>query len=222
MRIRSAGHGMVWRGPARLGKARQGYVRRGKRLSERRGEARYGSARCGSARRGVAGRGKATLREMKMKTVIATVEGVSPYSQSKSYEVDKLQGEGPDDYERRTWRNRLHVNDKGQVFIPPMGYKNALAETAKFLSISIPGKGKSTYTKHFEAGVLAVEPAYLGVEGKDVQCERLFVPSDGRPGGGKRVYKYFPVIPADNISGSAVSGRKIADFMGGIRSRISR
>jgi len=133
---------------------------------------------------------------MKMKTVIATVEGVSPYSQSKSYEVDKLQGEGPDDYERRTWRNRLHVNDKGQVFIPPMGYKNALAETAKFLSISIPGKGKSTYTKHFEAGVLAVEPAYLGVEGKDVQCERLFVPSDGRPGGGKRVYKYFPVIPA--------------------------
>lgn len=131
-----------------------------------------------------------------MKTVIATVEGVSPYSQSKSYEVDKLQGEGPDDYERRTWRHRMHVDPQGIVFIPPMAYKNALAEAAKFLSIGVPGKGKSTYTKHFEAGVLAFEPATLGVHVDDVQCERLFVPSDGRPGGGKRVYRYFPVIPA--------------------------
>ena len=129
-----------------------------------------------------------------MKTVIASVEGVSPYSQGRAYEVEKLQGEGPDDYERRTWRNRLHVDAAGQVFIPPMSYKNALAEAAKFLSIGIPGKGKSTYTKHFEAGVLAVEPAPLGIRAEDVECERLFVPADGRPGGGKRVHKYFPII----------------------------
>lgn len=131
-----------------------------------------------------------------MKTIIASIEGISPYSQSRSYEVDKLQGEGPDDFERRTWRNRLHVDDKGFVFIPPMAFKNALAETAKFLSIPIPGKGKATYTKHFEAGVLAVEPAKLAIKADDVQCERLFVPADGRRGGGKRVHKYFPVIPA--------------------------
>lgn len=131
-----------------------------------------------------------------MKTVIASVEGVSPYSQSKSYETDKLQGEGFDDYERRTWRNRMHVNQRGEVFIPPMSYKNALAETAKFLSIGIPGKGKSTYTKHFEAGILAVEPAPLGILASEVGYERVFVPADGRPGGGKRVHKMFPFIPA--------------------------
>jgi hypothetical protein len=130
-----------------------------------------------------------------MKTVIATVEGVSPYSQSRSYDVDHLQGEGFEDYEKRTWPNRMHVDPQGQVFIPPMAYKNALAETAKFLSLGIPGKGKSTYTKHFEAGVLAVEPATLGILAKDVKYERLFVPADGRPGSGKRVHKYFPVIP---------------------------
>lgn len=129
------------------------------------------------------------------KMIIAAVEGVSPYSQSRAYQVDKLQGEGPEDYEKRTWRNRLHFNSKGEVFIPPMGYKNALAETAKFLAIGVPGKGKATYTKNFEAGVLAVEPAMLGIQKDDVNYERLFVPSDGRPGGGKRVYKYFPVIP---------------------------
>lgn len=131
-----------------------------------------------------------------MKTVIATVEGVSPYSQSRSFEVEKLQGESEDDKERRIWRNRLHIDSDGEVFIPPMAYKNAVAEAAKFLSIGIPGKGKATYTKHFEAGVLAFEPAKLGIKADDVQCERLFVPSDGRPGGGKRVYRYFPVIPA--------------------------
>jgi hypothetical protein len=130
-----------------------------------------------------------------VKTVIASIEGMSPYSQSKSYEVDKLQGEGFDDYEKRTWRNRLHVDAKGIVFIPPMAFKNALSETAKFLSISIPGKGKATYTKHFEAGVLAVEPPSLGIRAEDVQGERLFVPADGRRGSGKRVYKYFPMIP---------------------------
>lgn len=130
-----------------------------------------------------------------MKVVMASVVGVSPYSQSKSYEVEKLQGEGPDDYEKRTWRNRIHVDSNGEVFIPPMAFKNALNDAAKFLSIGVPGKGKATYTKNFEAGVLAFETAKLGIMAADVQCERLFVPSDGRPGGGKRVYKYFPVIP---------------------------
>lgn len=166
---------MAWRGKARHGGAR------------------HGGAGRGTARLGMARQGKA--REFDMKTVITSIEGVSPYSQSRSYDVEKLQGEGPDDYEKRTWRNRLHVDAKGEVFIPPMAYKNALADAARFLSIGIPGKGKSTYTKHFEAGILAFEPANLGIKAEDVKCERLFVPADGRPGGGKRVHKYFPVIP---------------------------
>jgi hypothetical protein len=131
-----------------------------------------------------------------VKTVIASVEGISPYSQSRSYDVEHLQGEGFEDYEKRTWMNRLHITPQGEVFIPPMAIKNSLAETAKFLSLGIPGKGKATYTKHFEAGVLSVEPVLLGIQAKDVQYERLFVPADGRPGSGKRVHKYFPVIPA--------------------------
>lgn len=130
-----------------------------------------------------------------MKTVVATVKGVSPYSQSKAYDVPKQQGEGMGDYEARTWRNRLHVNENGVVFIPPMAFKNALTETAKFLSLPVPGKGKATYTKHFEAGVLAFNPVSLGVRADEVQAERLFVPADGVRGSGKRVYKMFPVIP---------------------------
>jgi hypothetical protein len=38
-----------------------------------------------------------------------------------------------------------------------MAFKNCLAEIAKYLSLQIPGKGKTTYTKHFEAGVMVLD-----------------------------------------------------------------
>lgn len=132
-----------------------------------------------------------------MKIAIASLESVSAYSQSKHYSVDqvpKLEKELPKAYETRTWRNRIHSDQAGNVFIPPTAFKNCLSEAARYLSIQIPSQGKSTYTKHFESGVLVVEPLVLGVKAKDVQGEWLFVPSDARRGSGKRVDKCFPVI----------------------------
>ena len=52
------------------------------------------------------------------------------------------------------WRERLHVNSDGYVFIPPMAFKNCISEIAKYRSDKIPGKRNATYTKHFESGVL--------------------------------------------------------------------
>ncbi|MHA2064660.1 MAG: hypothetical protein ACXABY_09830 [Candidatus Thorarchaeota archaeon] len=128
--------------------------------------------------------------------IIATakLKSVSPYSQSRYHNTPKLDKENPVDYENRTWRNRLHTDNDGKVIIPPMTFKNTLANAAKFLSKQIPGKGKSTYTKHFEAGILVVEPLNLGIHKKDVEFEWLFVPSDGKRGSGTRVEKCFPLI----------------------------
>lgn len=132
-----------------------------------------------------------------MKTAIATLKSISPYSQSRHYtdEIPHLEKEASGDYEDRTWRNRLHSNAEGIVYIPPMAFKNCLSEAAKFLSVKIPGKGKSTYTKHFEAGILVMDPLSLGVHKDSVQKESFFVPSDGRRGSGKRVTRHFPVFP---------------------------
>src|SRR5574343_1556357 len=118
-----------------------------------------------------------------------TIEGISPLSFSRHYtdSVEKLPKESAKDYESRTWRNRLHVNDDGFVFIPPMAFKNCLAEIAKYLSVQIPGKGKSTYTKHFEAGVMVLDGLVLSVTKDNVPGEWLFVPADGKRGSGKRV-----------------------------------
>lgn len=130
-----------------------------------------------------------------MKTAIAKLASVSPYSQSRHYTTEKLNKELARDYEARTWRDRLHADENGEVFIPPMSFKNCLSEAAKFLGVQIPGKGKSTYTKHFEAGVLVTDALRLGIKRDDVKGEWLFVPSDGIRGSGKRVDKCFPIIP---------------------------
>jgi hypothetical protein len=135
-----------------------------------------------------------------MRIAVAELESISPYSQSKHYEIEKLgRSTGTDtessaDFEKRTWRERCHVDADGNIFIPPMAFKNCLAEIAKYLSVQIPGKGKSTYTKHFEAGVMVLEGLPLPIKKADVPGEWLFVPADGRRGSGKRVSKCFPVV----------------------------
>lgn len=130
-----------------------------------------------------------------MKIAVATLESLTPYSQSRHYDVPKLDREIPKAYEERTWRERCHVNSDGFVFIPPMAFKNTLSDAAKYLSLSVKGKGKATYTKNFEAGVMVTQPLVLPIKKEDVEGEWLFVPSDGVRGSGKRVDKCFPVIP---------------------------
>lgn len=137
-----------------------------------------------------------------MKTVTARLESTSPYSQSRHYSNEIERGgrgsgtktESANDYEARTWRNRMHATEAGEVFIPPMAFKNCLSEAAKFLGQQIPGKGKATYTKHFEAGVMVIQPLLLGVDREKVDGEWLFVPANGRRGDGKRVLRCFPLI----------------------------
>ncbi len=137
-----------------------------------------------------------------MKTAVCHLESISPYGQSKYVDMPKMRNdagnvtESPDDYEQRTWRERCHYDEKGIVYIPPMVFKNCLSDVAKFLSIPVPGKlgGKSTFTKHFEAGLLVTEPLSLGIHKDDIPGLTLFLPSDGVRGGSRRVKKTMPVV----------------------------
>jgi hypothetical protein len=128
-----------------------------------------------------------------------TLKSSTPYSQSRNIdplEFPKRAKETHDAAEERLWRNRLHVDPSGHVFIPPTAFENAIREAAKRLAISVPGKGKTLYSKYFEAGIQVPDGITLSIKADDVPGERLFVPSDGRPGGGRRVYKKFPRINA--------------------------
>jgi hypothetical protein len=70
-----------------------------------------------------------------VKLAIAHLRSTSVYSQSKFYETEKERSETSAQYEVRTWRNRMHVDENGSVFIPPMAFKNCLSDAAKYLSI---------------------------------------------------------------------------------------
>lgn len=52
-----------------------------------------------------------------MRILTAHLKSISAYSQSRHYDAPKLAREIPKDYESRTWRERLHVNEEGYVGI---------------------------------------------------------------------------------------------------------
>jgi len=129
-----------------------------------------------------------------MKTAICKVKGISPLSFSKFISIKKEEKEGENAFELRTCRERMHYDSNGNVFIPGAMFKNSISAAAKYLSMQIPGKGKSTYTKNIEAGIMCIENLNLNIHKDDVEMETLFVPSQGQRGGSKRVPKHFPKI----------------------------
>lgn len=139
-------------------------------------------------------------------------EGLSPLLQSRSHEQPKLNRELADAYEKRTWMFKSHVaggfeksavsyelKDDWEdlpVIVPGIAFKRSLDEVAKYLGRQVPGKGKATYTKHFESGVQCHDDIEVGLKAKDLGSQRIFVNADGVRGSGKRVHRLFPVIPS--------------------------
>ena len=134
-----------------------------------------------------------------MKQAIVKLESTSTYSQSKYIDKEqnpRLKKELDDAYEKRIWREKMHSDGEGYVIIPNNQFLNSLRESAKYLSIKVPGKGSNLYTKHFDAGVVTMGHIKLPIRKEECDYIRLMVPSDGKVGGTKRVPKCFPIIPS--------------------------
>ncbi len=125
-----------------------------------------------------------------------TIVGISPISFSAPIASVKGGNETHDEFENRTWRERIHVDAKtGEAYMPPSAIKNCLTDIAAYLGEKIKGQRNATYTKRIKSGISVVSPLMFGVKADKIDSERLFVPSDGKPGGGSRVWKNFPYIP---------------------------
>lgn len=135
-------------------------------------------------------------------TVKAKIQGTSPYTYGAPVANSKLTGEPSDDYEKRTWRQRARIDADGNAFIPPMALKNCLDSIAQYLSESVPGKGSAKFTKHFVSGVQVFQPMVMHdqrgkpIKGDDLREYPMFVPSDGKRGGGTRVWRSYPLAEA--------------------------
>ena len=128
------------------------------------------------------------------KFVEAHIVGKAPYSQSFMHDTPKLPKETPDAHEQRTWREKCSINEKGEIVIPAMAFKQALDTVARRLGDQVPGRGKATYTKHFVGGVICSEDVLLlpGFRKDDCPSVSINANSDGKRGSGKRVKRTFP------------------------------
>lgn len=134
-----------------------------------------------------------------MKTSIATItiEGMTPYSQSRQHDEPLLEGETRDAYDVRTWPSKMNIatrKGKPTVVIPAHGIQQAFAAAAKYSKRQIPGQGKATWTKKFEAGISLLEDPALNVDPESVPCITISANADGVRGSGKRVTRRFPLI----------------------------
>ena len=113
-------------------------------------------------------------------------------------------------HEERTWQQKVNVNGDGQLYMQPFACKNSLESAAKWLKRKIKGENRATYIKRFVSGVICTELLLLeDHSGKpltldDVDPVRLFVPSNGERGSGKRVFKIFPTVHEWSARGSII------------------
>lgn len=129
-----------------------------------------------------------------MRQFVAEVRSLTPYAAGRNHNTPKDKRQSHDDYERETWRQRLHVTPGGKVYLPGIGFKKCLEETVGYLGEKIPGRGQEKWTKNFLQGVNVLEDLVLDIGPDKAEEHWVFVPSDGRRGGTKRVWKCFPRI----------------------------
>jgi len=155
---------------------------------------------------------------MKIRSYRAKIEGIGHLFFGRYVTEEKTSEETHDQYEERTWRHKVYTTKEGQCYLSPFSFKNGLESSAKWLSMKIPGEGKKTFTKRFTSGVMVTYDLLLRkkVGGElvinDVTPRKLFVPSDGRRGSGRRVFRIFPSV--DGWSSEVeitISDNKITD-----------
>jgi hypothetical protein len=101
-------------------------------------------------------------------------------------------------FEERTWQQKVRQTASGDVYVQPFALKNALEAAGSRLNMKLTGK--ATYTKLFRQGVMINDEIILkSSSGKPITIEDIrpipmFVPSDGKRGSGKRVMRIFPQL----------------------------
>lgn len=140
---------------------------------------------------------------MKIRTVAVSLKGLSPYSQGRAFQSEPAEGEKPDAFDLRCWRERIHADDSGRAFIPGRSIKGALAAAAAHLGKKIKGRGNKTWKAAFSMGVqaeghgLLLDAAGQPVTRENFPLEMVYAYAQGRKSETEgRVWRRFPTIPA--------------------------
>ncbi|TXH59301.1 MAG: hypothetical protein E6Q97_00190 [Desulfurellales bacterium] len=135
-----------------------------------------------------------------LRIATCNLSSISPYSQGYFFSTPRPTQVKADEHDAKHWREHAHVRqdgpDKDKIFIPAQQFKNAILDAAKYIGQKIPGKGQSTYAKHFKAGVQVMDDLVLPIKISDVEMEIVWCAADGKPGSvsAAKVQRRFPLI----------------------------
>ena len=144
-----------------------------------------------------------------MKTAVLKLISASPMTQSRKHNEPKLDKELDNAWDERNWKRKAHVNKDGRVLIPGFAIKCAVVAAAKYSGDQIPGKGKSTWTKKFQCGLIIPDDAITNRTEKDLQKIVINANADGIRGSGKRVERRFPQLVSWEAEISMIIGDEI-------------
>lgn len=104
---------------------------------------------------------------------------------------EKPKSMGHDEWENKTKELRVPTNKEGFVTFPSTALKDCVKKGAVKLKRTVPGQGQTKYGSVFTTGFKVLKNLILSANIKDARYETIMVPSDGKPGGGTKVPRYF-------------------------------
>lgn len=127
-----------------------------------------------------------------------TMRGTAPIIYGRPIHAEKRDDETSQQLEERTWRQKIH-KDGDFLAIPSTAVHRGLMAAGAWLSMKL--EGNKTYTKRLVAGILTLKPYFIlrdengdGLTEDSIEELPLYVPSDGKRGGPKRVWRTFPRV----------------------------
>jgi hypothetical protein len=131
-----------------------------------------------------------------MRVATIRIKGLTPYSQSRALQSEKNREETHDDFDKRIWREHLHVNSAEKYYIPAVAITQGLADAASYLGKGgdLKKKGNATWAENFRCGLAIAQGPVLNAS--EPRPERVYCHADGKRGSGKRVWRTFPVFDA--------------------------
>lgn len=133
-----------------------------------------------------------------------TMIGHGPLLYARPVHEAKEADETHDQLNERIWKDRALVDGDNCLCISAVSLHRSLMSAGAWLSMKL--EGKKTFTKRFTAGVMCHKPMFQVMkDGKPIRASELnksayridlYVPSDGKQGGTKRVWRTYPrVLP---------------------------
>jgi hypothetical protein len=80
-------------------------------------------------------------------SAVATIVGITPYSQCRMHNEPEYENEDKGEYDKRTYLSHLHLSEQGEIVIPSFGMHSCLVSSAQYSGKKIKGQGARAMTR---------------------------------------------------------------------------